>query len=70
MIYMRLLDQRSLLNERRREERRIEVRQCIEAYVCRRGEPDRRSEDRRASDRDYCTLWIDTFWAKRLELHS
>lgn len=68
MIYMTLDTQRLRLNERRREERRIEVRQCIEAYVCRRSSPDRRSSDRRAADKDYTALWIETFWAKRLEL--
>ena len=68
MIYMSLVDQRALLNERRREERRIAVRACIEAYVERRGDVDRRSEQRRSSDRDYTALWIETFWAKRLEL--
>lgn len=70
MIYMTLDTQRLRLNERRQEERRIEVRQCIEAYVCRRREPDRRSEVRRACDKDYTALWIETFWAKRLQLHS
>ena len=70
MIYMTLDNQRLKLNERRREQRRIEVRACVEAYVCRRFEPDRRSEVRRACDKDYVTLWIETFWAKRLELSS
>lgn len=70
MIYMSLVDQRALLNERRREERRIAVRACIEAYVCRRGDIDRRSAERRTADRDYVALWIEAFWAKRLELHS
>lgn len=68
MIYMTLDTQRLRLNERRREERRIAVKACVEAFVCRRSEPDRRSEVRRACDKDYTALWIETFWAKRLEL--
>lgn len=70
MIYMKLEDQRQLLLGRRIAERRKLVAECVESFHCRRSLPDRRSAERRVADKTYVALWIETFWAKRLELSS